>query len=87
VELALQILDGYVVRGHAVKVEPAQFAQKGAFDPAKKRKKLPSKVRQKRKEKQERSRKKIFRKFFRKILENLKIKKKFSAFSIGVRKN
>ncbi|XP_002741882.1 17S U2 SnRNP complex component HTATSF1-like [Saccoglossus kowalevskii] len=38
VDLALQILDGYDMRGHRITVELAQFQLKGRFDPSKKKK-------------------------------------------------
>lgn len=38
--MALQILDGYDVRGKKLSVEQAHFEQKGEYDPSKKRKKL-----------------------------------------------
>jgi hypothetical protein len=53
VELALQILDGYDVRGHTIHVERAKFTMKGSFDPNKKRKKLTNKEKKKLKEKQQ----------------------------------
>lgn len=40
VDLALSILDGYVLKGKEVHVEKARFELKGEFDPSKKRKKL-----------------------------------------------
>ncbi|PIO58469.1 hypothetical protein TELCIR_20095, partial [Teladorsagia circumcincta] len=42
VDLALSILDGYVLKGKEVHVEKARFELKGEFDPSKKRKKLSS---------------------------------------------
>ncbi|CAG0923473.1 unnamed protein product [Notodromas monacha] len=47
VDLALQILDGYNLRGFNLKVEPAEFTQKGEYDPTKK----PRKKRKQEKEK------------------------------------
>uniref|UniRef100_W6NC37 17S U2 SnRNP complex component HTATSF1 n=1 Tax=Haemonchus contortus TaxID=6289 RepID=W6NC37_HAECO len=40
VDLALSILDGYLLKGKEVHVEKAHFELKGEFDPTKKRKKL-----------------------------------------------
>ncbi|GFO33480.1 hypothetical protein PoB_005998500, partial [Plakobranchus ocellatus] len=54
VELALNILDGWDVRGHAIKVERAKFELKGEYDPKKKKKKLSNKAKQKLKERQQR---------------------------------
>ncbi|KAK6049328.1 hypothetical protein COOONC_13167, partial [Cooperia oncophora] len=42
VDLALSILDGYMLKGKEVHVEKARFELKGEFDPSKKRKKLTS---------------------------------------------
>ena len=53
VDLALNILDGYNIRDHKIKVEKAKFELKGEFDPKKKKKKLSNKQKQKLKEKQE----------------------------------
>ncbi|KAL3882632.1 hypothetical protein ACJMK2_028956 [Sinanodonta woodiana] len=53
VDLALQLLDGYNLRGHTIKVEKAQFSLKGDFDPSKKKRKLTNKEKKKMKEKQE----------------------------------
>ncbi|XP_014787072.1 HIV Tat-specific factor 1 homolog [Octopus bimaculoides] len=53
VSLALQILDGYDVRGKKIKVEMAKFEMKGKFDPSKKKRKLTNKEKKKFKEKQE----------------------------------
>lgn len=53
VSLALQILDGYDVRGKKIKVELAKFEMKGEFDPSKKKRKLSNKEKKKIKEKQE----------------------------------
>ncbi|XP_063404003.1 17S U2 SnRNP complex component HTATSF1-like [Mytilus trossulus] len=52
VELALKFLDGSDVRGSTIHVERAQFALKGQFDPAKKKKKLSNKQKRKFLEKQ-----------------------------------
>ncbi|GFR87624.1 HIV Tat-specific factor 1 [Elysia marginata] len=54
VELALNILDGWDLRGHAIKVERAKFELKGEYDPKKKKKKLSNKAKQKLKERQQR---------------------------------
>ncbi|XP_035829304.1 HIV Tat-specific factor 1 homolog, partial [Aplysia californica] len=54
VELALNILDEFEVRGHRISVQRAKFELKGDFDPKKKRKKLSNKAKQKLKEKQQR---------------------------------
>lgn len=40
VELALQILDGWELNNHKIKVERAKFELKGKFDPTKKKRKL-----------------------------------------------
>ncbi|GAB1600498.1 HIV Tat-specific factor 1 homolog [Argonauta hians] len=53
VSLALQILDGYDVRGKTIKVEMAKFEMKGKFDPSKKKRKLTNKEKKKFKEKQD----------------------------------
>ncbi|KAH9508976.1 HIV Tat-specific factor 1 [Bulinus truncatus] len=53
VTLALQILDGMDVRGHAISVERARFEMKGNFDPTKKKKKLSNKAKQRLKERQQ----------------------------------
>lgn len=53
VELALDILDGYTLRGNSLTVEPAKFELKGAYDPSKKKKKLTNREKRKLKEKQE----------------------------------
>ncbi|KAK7106936.1 17S U2 SnRNP complex component HTATSF1-like [Littorina saxatilis] len=52
VELALNILDGSNVNGNIISVERAKFQLKGAFDPAKKKKKLSNKAKRKLKERQ-----------------------------------
>jgi len=51
--LALQILDGYDVRGKAIKVEKAKFTLKGQYDPTKKPKQKKKKDKLKEKKKQE----------------------------------
>jgi len=53
VDLALQILDGAVLRGHVVSVEHAKFELKGQYDPSKKRRKLTKQEKKKFREKQE----------------------------------
>jgi len=54
VDLALNILDGWDIRGNAIRVERAKFELKGEFDPKKKKKKLSNKAKQKLKERQQR---------------------------------
>lgn len=54
VDLALNILDGYVVRDHKMKVQRAQFQMKGDFNPALKPKKKRRKDKEKLKKMQER---------------------------------
>jgi len=53
VVLALQILDGYDVRGYKISVEKAQFKMKGSYDSKKKKKKLTNKQKNDWKEKQD----------------------------------
>ena len=53
IDLALKILDGYVLDGHTLKVERAKFTLKGDFDPKKrKRRKLTNKEKNAFREKQ-----------------------------------
>ena len=52
VELALQILDGYSVKGQTLSVQEAKFEMKGDFDPSKRKKKLSNKQKKKIKEHQ-----------------------------------
>ena len=47
VSLALDILDGWVIRGRKVHVEKAKFEMKGEFDPSKKKKKLTAQQKKK----------------------------------------
>lgn len=56
VDLALNILDGYDVRGKQIKVEVAKFELKGQYDPTKK----PKKKRRKDKEKIKKAQEKLF---------------------------
>lgn len=58
VDLALNILDGYLFRDHTIKVERAKFSLKGEFDPSKKPKKKKSN--KKDKEKQKKRMEKLF---------------------------
>ena len=51
VQLALEILDGYLFRDHTIKVERAKFSLKGQYDPSKKPKKKKSNKRDKEKQK------------------------------------
>ncbi|KAK2183167.1 hypothetical protein NP493_321g00001 [Ridgeia piscesae] len=53
VDLALQIIDGYELRGHRLSVEVAQFELKGAYDPSKKKKKLSNREKKRMKKQQE----------------------------------
>ena len=53
VDLAMQILDGYDVRGFKINVEKAKFEQKGQFDPKKRGKKLSNKEKKDLKERQQ----------------------------------
>ena len=53
VDLALQILDGYSLRGHTLSVQKAEFKMKGEFDASKKKKKLTNKEKKRMKEQQE----------------------------------
>ena len=52
VELALDILDGYVIDGCTLRVERARFELKGNFDPAKRKRKLTNKEKKAFREKQ-----------------------------------
>ncbi len=54
VDLALQILDGYNLRGSVLSVEKAEFKMKGDFDATKKKKRLTNKEKKRMKEQQER---------------------------------
>ncbi|XP_049840156.1 HIV Tat-specific factor 1 homolog [Schistocerca gregaria] len=56
VDLALQLLDGYELRGHRLSVERAQFQMKGAYDPSRK----PKRRRKKDKEKIKKMQEKLF---------------------------
>lgn len=56
VELALQLLDGYDLRGHRLSVERAQFQMKGVYDPSRK----PKRRRKKDKEKIKKMQEKLF---------------------------
>lgn len=58
VQLALNILDGYLFRQNTIKVERAKFSLKGQYDPAKKPKKRKSNKRDK--EKQRKRMEKLF---------------------------
>lgn len=55
VELALQILDGWDLNGHKVRVERAKYELKGEFDPAKKKQKLSAAQKKRFLENQQRS--------------------------------
>ena len=52
VELALKILDGYVLDGHTLSVEKAKFELKGSYDPSKRKRKLTNKEKKAFREKQ-----------------------------------
>ena len=52
-ELALNLLDGYDLRGHRLKVEPAKFQLKGQYNPDLKPKKKRRKDKEKIKKAQE----------------------------------
>ena len=54
VDLALQILDGYLLNDKLVSVERAKFTMKGKYDPSKKPKKRKIQEKRKLKEKVER---------------------------------
>ena len=58
VQLALDILDGYIFRDHTIKVERAKFSLKGQYDPTKKPKRKKSN--KKDKEKQKKRMEKLF---------------------------
>ena len=53
VKLALDILDGYIFKGHKIHVERAQFELKGQYDPSKKPRKKKAKDKEKLKKKLE----------------------------------
>ncbi|KAI0236713.1 hypothetical protein LSAT2_012746 [Lamellibrachia satsuma] len=53
VELALQIIDGYEMRGQCLSVEVAQFELKGQYDPSKKKKKLSNREKKRMRKQQE----------------------------------